>query len=82
MSKKTEKLNFEDSMEKLEAIVDALEEGALGLEESLDQFEKGMALAKSCETHLEKAQGRVEKIMKDFEEGTKIEALTEQELEP
>jgi len=65
-TKSGDSLSFEKSMEKLESIVSNLEEGSLGLEASLSAFESGMALAKVCETKLNEATGRVEKIVKDF----------------
>ncbi|EKD50965.1 MAG: hypothetical protein ACD_62C00384G0001 [uncultured bacterium] len=53
-------------MNDLRNIVVELESGTLSLETSLDRFEQGMALAKTCEQKLGEATGRVEKIMKDF----------------
>lgn len=74
--KKTE-IPFEKAMEKLEAIVSELEAGNLNLEKSLDSFEEGMKLAKTCEEALNQASGRVEKIMKDFGDKEKIVAYQE-----
>lgn len=74
--KKTE-TPFEKAMEKLEALVSELETGNLSLERSLDSFEAGMKLAKTCEEALNQASGRVEKIMKDFGDKEKIVAYTE-----
>lgn len=59
-------LTFDHAMKKLEGIVSALEGGDLPLEKSLDAFEEGMGLAKVCETKLNEASSRVEKIMQDL----------------
>lgn len=71
-TKLDDSLSFEKAMEKLEQIVSNLEEGNLGLEDSLTSFESGMALAKVCETKLSEATGRVEKIVKDFSGNEKL----------
>jgi|APSaa5957512535_1039671.scaffolds.fasta_scaffold132248_2 exodeoxyribonuclease VII small subunit len=81
-TKKTKKTqDFEHAMSDLENIVQDLENGDLGLDKSLESFEKGMSLAKFCEGKLNEATGKVEKIMKDFSDGEKIVALREEELE-
>ena len=50
------KIDFEASMKKLEKIVDELEKGEYSLEESLQKFEEGLKLGKSCREMLEKAE--------------------------
>lgn len=72
---------FEQAMERLEDIVNELEEGNLSLDKSLDNFEEGMKLAKTCENQLNNATGRVEKIMKDFAGKEKLVALSDEEIE-
>jgi exodeoxyribonuclease VII small subunit len=62
-SKKTEKLDFEKAMEKLENIVDQLESGELTLENSITAFEKGIELSKYCHKKLEVAESRVKKLI-------------------
>lgn len=85
MTKKTKTskidINFEKAMERLEDIVNELDEGSLSLDKSLDDFEEGMKLAKSCEDILNKASGRVDKIMKNFSGKEKIVALSDEEME-
>jgi exodeoxyribonuclease VII small subunit len=64
MPKTTDKLeDFEKSLTQLEQIVNQMESGELGLEESLDQFEKGIKLAKNCQDTLSSAKVRVEKLI-------------------
>jgi exodeoxyribonuclease VII small subunit len=58
-------IKFEDCLARLEQIVDALEGGALPLEESLKAFEEGVALARTCARYLEDAERRIEVLTKD-----------------
>lgn len=61
-AKKT--MTFEDALEKLEEITNSLEGGELGLEESIQEFEKGIKLAKFCHDTLEKAERKIEILQK------------------
>ncbi len=64
MSKKS---TFEDDMARLEAIVAKLERNELGLDESLKAFEEGMKLAESLAKALEKAEARVQQLVKGIQ---------------
>lgn len=46
--KKAKPIDFEKSLAELEQLVARMEQGDLSLEESLKQFERGIALARSC----------------------------------
>ena len=59
------KLNFEQAIKELTAIVGKIEQGEIALQDSLEQYEKGMALIKHCREILEKAEKRIEKITKE-----------------
>ena len=65
MTKKN--LNFEDSLGKLEGIVDALEDNDVSLEESVKKFEEGIKLVKDCQKQLKEAELKVNKLMGDGE---------------
>ncbi|MCZ6766289.1 MAG: exodeoxyribonuclease VII small subunit [bacterium] len=65
MSEKSK--NFEESMKRLEAIVTELEKGDFSLEESLQRFEEGLKLGKSCKEILEKAEAKVKTLVEDSE---------------
>ena len=65
MTKKN--LNFEDSLAKLEGIVDALEDSDVSLEESVKKFEEGIELVKDCQKQLQEAELKVNKLMGDGE---------------
>lgn len=51
--------SFEQSLTELESIVDALERGEMTLEQSLDAFERGVALTRNCQQALDAAEQRV-----------------------
>jgi exodeoxyribonuclease VII small subunit len=51
---------FEDALAELEAVVRRLEEGELALEESLDVYERGMALVRALTERLAAIEQRVE----------------------
>ena len=55
--------DFENSLQQLEKIVANMESGELGLEQSLEQFEKGIKLAKNCQDTLANAELRVEQLI-------------------
>jgi exodeoxyribonuclease VII small subunit len=59
------RLNFEESLKKLEEIVRRLEDEQAPLEESLKLFAEGKALARACETELRNAEAQVRKLMAD-----------------
>ena len=54
---------FEQSMQRLEQIVRAMERGDVPLEESLKLFQEGTELVRTCNELLENAQLQVKKIM-------------------
>ena len=60
-----DKLSFEEAIKELTNIVGKIEQGQIPLQDSLEQYEKGMALIKQCRTILQKAEERIEKITKE-----------------
>lgn len=52
-------MNFEESMNKLEKIVEELENGNLNLDESVKKFEEGMQIAKQCNKILEDSEKKI-----------------------
>lgn len=53
---------FEQSVLRLETIVTSLENGRLSLEESLEAYEEGLGLARSCLERLDHAELRVRQL--------------------
>ena len=55
-------LSFEDSLAELEAIVDRLESGQGSLDNAITAYERGSQLKRHCQTKLDEARMKVEKI--------------------
>ena len=68
-------LSFEQSLENLAAIVHELEDGQVGLTDSLVKYEQGVRLLKQCYELLQKAERRIELL-------TRMEASGEAVTEP
>ena len=62
---------FEESMTELEKIVTKLEAGDITLDASLELFEKGIKLAKTCQKKLDDAEKKV-KILTTNEDGEMV----------
>lgn len=64
-------VTFEAALRELEGIVQAMEGGDAPLEESLAQYERGMALLKQCQEALTKAEQKIRVLegekLRDFE---------------
>jgi len=61
------KLSFEEAIKELTGIVSKIEQGQISLQDSLQQYERGMALIKQCRTILQQAEKRIEKISQEKE---------------
>ncbi|GEM_PF-359942 len=72
---------FEKDLEQLEAIVAALEEGGLSLDESLKRFEEGVKLSRSCEKALTDAEKRIEILLKNTQGALEARELVEEKEE-
>ncbi|MBY0517727.1 MAG: exodeoxyribonuclease VII small subunit [Bacteriovoracaceae bacterium] len=68
MSKKTEIMPLEESLTNLEKIVQELEKGQLGLDESLKKFETGVKLYRSCRESLSDAEKKIKILTDDLKE--------------
>jgi exodeoxyribonuclease VII small subunit len=64
------KLSFEEAIKSLTGIVSNIEGGKTPLEDSLTQYEKGMALIKHCRDILNKAEKRIETISQSEEDSS------------
>lgn len=61
---------FEDALGELESIVKSLESGDPSLEQSLEQFERGVSLARFCQQSLKEAEQKVKVLMESNGEET------------
>jgi exodeoxyribonuclease VII small subunit len=64
---------FEESLKKLESIVDRLEKGDLPLEDSLKLFEEGVGLSAVCKQELDAAEGKVQLLIRQRDGSLKTE---------
>lgn len=71
-------VSFEAQLKRLGEVVDKLEDGELGLEESLALFEEGVRLSRGAQQRLDTAEKRVEELIRIDENG---DAVT-RDLEP
>jgi len=63
MPKKKEDMKFEEAFERLQEIVDSLEEGGLPLDELEARFEEGLKLSKFCNEKLDGIEKRVKELV-------------------
>jgi exodeoxyribonuclease VII small subunit len=61
MSQK-ERPSFEEALQRLEDIVNQLEDESISLEKSIDLYEEGIKLSKICTETLEEAELRIKKV--------------------
>ena len=59
------KMTFEQSMNKLEQIVQELESGDLPLEKAMSKFEEGIQLSKFCTGKLDETEKKITILMQD-----------------
>jgi exodeoxyribonuclease VII small subunit len=67
-------LTFEQALAELEQIVRELEDGQVGLEESLSRYEVGVRLLKRCYQQLSQAEQRILRLTGVDEDGSPLTA--------
>ena len=72
MAKAKKEPGFEESLQRLEEIVERLEDDELELEQSLALFEEGVKLAAACDQRLDEAEKKVALLLKN-NEGAMVE---------
>ena len=77
MSKKSK--TFEESMNRLEQIVRAMERGDVPLEESLKLFQEGTELVQTCTKLLDDAQLQIKKVMTAADGSPVMEDFTDED---
>ncbi|MFB6465870.1 exodeoxyribonuclease VII small subunit [Cytobacillus sp. Hz8] len=58
-----EKMTFEMAMERLEEIVEKLEEGDVPLEEAISFYQQGMELSKLCHDKLKRVEDQLTQVL-------------------
>ncbi len=74
-----ENKTFEENLQRLEAIVRAMERGDVALEESLKLFQEGTELVRACGKLLDEAQLQVKKVMTAADGSPVLEDFTDGE---
>ncbi len=69
-------LKFEDAMARLETIVSELEKSELPLDQSLQIFEEGIKLSKTCLKMLDDTERKVEIMVQEKDGRKRLRALT------
>ena len=69
MTKKT--FSFEQALEELQTIVNALETGNVNLDDSLGLYERGVELVRLCNKRLDEAQQRIS-VVRETADGTPV----------
>ena len=77
MAKKKEE-TFEDNLKRLQEISDLLEDGEIGLDESIKLYEEGIKLSQICYGKLEAAELKITELKKQFENGMSGSLSTEE----
>lgn len=62
-------LGYEQARDELIVVVRTLEQGGLDLDASLELWERGEALSRRCEEHLEGARKRIESVLGAEDDG-------------
>jgi exodeoxyribonuclease VII small subunit len=78
---KEKELKFEDAMKRLEKIVQELEDGNIGLEESLKKYQEGVGLSQFCTKKLNEAQKTVQILSKKGTGRLEAEPFEEREVD-
>lgn len=60
--------NYENSLKRLEEIVNLLEEGGQPLEKTLELFSEGTALISACGKYLDEAEQKITKLLNSGEQ--------------
>ncbi|MFV8978461.1 exodeoxyribonuclease VII small subunit [Serratia fonticola] len=73
---KEQSIGFENSLSELESIVTRLESGELPLEDALNEFERGVQLARQGQQKLQQAEQRVQILLNDQNDDAALTPFT------
>jgi exodeoxyribonuclease VII small subunit len=71
-------LPFEEALQKLEAVVEAMESEDLPLETLIKRYEEGVKLAQVCQARLAEAEVRIQQLEKGASGELKLKPLAEE----
>jgi len=61
----TDSLTYEQALGELEALIERIEQGEIGLEQSLTEYRRGAALLKRCRGILDTAEQQIDELTAD-----------------
>jgi exodeoxyribonuclease VII small subunit len=70
--KSTQEAGFEQALSELENLVEQLESGESSLDQSLQQFKRGVELTRHCQGILKQAQQVVEQLIEANDESSAV----------
>lgn len=65
--KSSDALSFDDALAQIEAIIERIEAGEVGLEQSLSEYERGVGLINHCRAKLDGARRQVEDLTRKLQ---------------
>ena len=74
---KKKSLNFESTLNKIEKIIESLEEGNLSLEDSIEAYEQGISLTKAGQKMLSDAELKIKKLSSKEGEDVSFEDISD-----
>jgi len=63
----TDEMSFEDALAQVESIIERIEAGEVGLEQSLVEYERGVGLINLCRAKLDRAQQQIEDLTRKLD---------------
>lgn len=76
MPKLPANLKFEEAMRRLDEIVQAMESGEIGIEDSIARYEEAMSLRAHCQKILDEAELRIKKIQLSADGKVAVEPMS------
>lgn len=58
-------MKFEEALDRLESIINNLQDGDMSLDESLGAFQEGVGLVRACQSKLDSAEAKINMLIKD-----------------
>lgn len=74
-------IKFEETLKKLEKIVEELEKGDLSLDEALKKYQEGIELSRLCSERLESAKKKVDLLVKNKKGEFELRPFDETKIE-
>ena len=69
---RTQEKSFEDSLDRLEELVETLECGGVSLDEVMNLYQEGVTLSKECLNHLNVAEAKLKRLSNEVQGGFKL----------